>query len=1011
MQTERAVGFRSWLLVQDPGTLHVFIVQSSTSSDKYYSVYDTQAHTLARMYYQTASGGSGADVVKKEADGDRGHSIDVLHVSRRLLGVVAKEALDRNEKVQLWRKAAANSRGGGWVPAYHVASPGRFACLEEELGASFRAAAGQAGAARDPVLAAAVQNAAGLGICVCQSLEHRLVVYEVASDRAPGSGSGSSGSGAAANARGGRDGDSAADVELILVQAGVREVIVDSDFDCSQNASLVAAIRRTGAALTVIAALEEATAAAEAEVLCAALQTIARAEKFAVKDSAERPLALLAAGSLLAHTNCAADTYELAVGSLSGCLLYDAAAAKALGLLPAASNGTALGKNSHTSFSPAPPLHDDDDDEADDGSAASQSGSSANCVFGLLSASLKSAMGRRKLRQWLQQPLCGAQGERLIRQRQHAISLLSGPHKQACEKLRSCLSSCPDIQTVASRFSVQRKVKKELGAATSARAGEKRRLDGSSSSSSSSEGKGGGVGDLECRASLQDALQIYMCVMRLSSMVSALEEAQFQEYVLHAARACVQQLSRFQALVEEVVDTEPPAGYKTSGFSDRHGKFLYWLARSTQGGAKRVRPEFSPQLTRSHENLQALRSSMTEEADACEASLGAAGSSAAKKPTKGAKAASRVDQTFFLEHSTVHGVHLRVTKRNSSSALAVLRNRGYDVRILSTQNAGVLFVTPRLEQYWTQYVHHLSIRVQLESNIVQQAMRVACTYQAPIRELSSLLAEVDVLTGLAHVAGTNEWTCPQILHPHEGDCEDVVEVRALRHCIVESQVGRNSYIPSDFRLCGSQRLALLTGPNMGGKSTYIRAIGVIAILAQIGSFVPAAVCKLPLFDRILCRVGACDSLSRGISTFKAEMDELADILRKATNRSLVIVDELGRGTSTHDGFGIAAAAVQRLCTSAAVSVFATHFHELTLLADGQGPPIIPGLQGQVINLHVGALVAGEEAQGTVTMLYEVSPGPCLQSYGIHVARLARMPEQVIRDASRIAQGLDGIVGH
>lgn len=574
--------------------------------------------------------------------------------------------------------------------------------------------------------------------------------------------------------------------------------------------------------------------------------------------------------------------------------------------------------------------------------------------------------------------------------------------------MRGCLSNCPDIQTIAARFS--------LGKSAGALSGKKRKLD-----SAGRSGATGSAENAECRASLQDALQIYLSVVRLQSIVSALVEAQFpQEYMLCDAQNCILQLSRFMALVEEIVDTEPLVGYKSSGSSspDRHSKFLYWLMRGTQGGDKRVRPGFSPALTRTHENLLALRGSMVEEADACEeiACLGtstSSGSGSAKKTSKGAKAASRSDQAVFLEHSSVHGAHLRVTKRNSASVLAALRSRGYNVRVLSTQNAGVLFVTTSMEKYWVQYAHQLSIRSQLESSVVRQAMGVACTYQTPLQKLSSILAEVDVLAGLSHVASLNEWTCPVILHSHEDEHADVAEVLGLRHCVVECQIGRNSYIPSDFRMqrqvSGAQRLALLTGPNMGGKSTYIRAIGIVAILTQIGSFVPATVCKLPLFDRILCRVGACDSISRGISTFKAEMVELGDILRKATPSSLVIVDELGRGTSTHDGFGIAAAAVERLCRTTSVTVFATHFHELTLLASGQGP--VPGLQDSVINLHVGAMVAGEGSTGTVTMLYEVKPGPCLQSYGIHVARLAKMPEEVVFDASRIAHALDETVLH
>jgi len=372
-------GFRTWLLSQDPGVLHVFIVQNS-SSDKYYSIYEKQAHTLAKLYYRTAAGSS-AGVIRKEADGDS--SVDVLHVSRRLMGIVAKEALDRNEKVQIWRKktVAGGKGGAGWVPAYeHVASPGFYSCLEEELGASFKAALAGQSPRDDPVMAAIVQNATGLGVCVCHPLNRRLSVYEVAAS-------------------------STDDVELLLVQGGVREVLVDSD--CSRNAILIAAIRRTQAALTEV--LPRTETGEDALALRALVEQLhvpqgedgAHAEAFSIVDDSGQPLALVAASLILGHTRDSADSYDLVLGSLSGHLLYDAAAAKALGLF---SMKTTREDRSSYSNMQGPAADDEDEQEENSSQFAT---STTHSVLGVLSSSLKTTMGKRKLNSWVRIGCCG----------------------------------------------------------------------------------------------------------------------------------------------------------------------------------------------------------------------------------------------------------------------------------------------------------------------------------------------------------------------------------------------------------------------------------------------------------------------------------------------------------------------------------------------------------------------------------------------------------------------------
>lgn len=244
-----------------------------------------------------------------------------------------------------------------------------------------------------------------------------------------------------------------------------------------------------------------------------------------------------------------------------------------------------------------------------------------------------------------------------------------------------------------------------------------------------------------------------------------------------------------------------------------------------------------------------------------------------------------------------------------------------------------------------------------------------------LNSIGDFISKLDVYQSFATLAMDSDYVCPEI-------CEDdYLYIKDGRHPVVEKQVGKVNYVPNNLDM--NVRFSLITGPNMAGKSTYLRQNALIILLAHIGSFVPASEAKIPVTDKIFCRVGASDNLARGESTFLVEMQETAYILRNCTNRSFVIVDEIGRGTSTQDGMSIAYAVMRNLISINCKTLFATHYHELTMLDNS--------------NVHLQTLSV-EENNGKIVFLRKVVDGVANSSYGIHVAQMAGIPNPVIREA-------------
>jgi DNA mismatch repair protein MutS len=347
-----------------------------------------------------------------------------------------------------------------------------------------------------------------------------------------------------------------------------------------------------------------------------------------------------------------------------------------------------------------------------------------------------------------------------------------------------------------------------------------------------------------------------------------------------------------------------------------------------------------------------------------------------------------------VKFNSIFGYYLEVSKPN-------LHLVPQDYERKQTLVGAERFTTPELKEYEAKILDAQEKIVEIERRLFTELRTAIASEAKRIRQTALALAEVDVLGSLANIAALRNYCRPNFIastdkaapHPKpHGDAGDL-EIVEGRHPVIEQQElagGSERFVPNDLYLNASTHtILLLTGPNMGGKSTYLRQTALIVILAQMGSFVPARSARLSVVDRVFTRIGASDNLARGRSTFMVEMTETAAILHTATDRSLILLDEVGRGTSTYDGLAIAWAAIEYLHARVhAKTLFATHYFELTELAEQ--------LSG-VKNYHVSV----KETGGGIVFLRKVEPGAADRSYGIEVAKLAGLPNEVIARAREV----------
>ena len=733
------------------------------------------------------------------------------------------------------------------------ASPGNLQDIEDELGGQLESA---------PIILAVkvtakASEARNVGVCFADASVRELGVSEFL------------------------DNDLYSNFESLLIQLGVKECLIQAD---SQKKDVELAKLRSIADSCGVAVSERSVADFGTKDIEQDLARLLRDERAAGSlPQTNLKLAMGSAAALIKYLGVLSDPsnfgqYQLYQHDLAQFMKLDAAALKALNLMPGPRDGS---KNMS--------------------------------LYGLLNH-CKTPVGSRLLAQWLKQPLMSLEE---IERRQQLVEAFVMDTELRQTMQEEHLRSIPDLYRLAKRF--QRK-----------------------------------------QANLEDVVRAYQVVIRIPGFINSLESVMDEQYkdpldVEYTSKltSYSNSLARLQEMVETTVDLDA---------LDRH-EFI-------------IKPEFDDSLRTIRKRLDKLKYDMDVEHTKVGKDLG-----------------QDTEKKLFLENHKVHGWCFRLTRTEAGC----IRNKK-QYQECSTQKNGVYFTTSSMQTMRREFDQLSENYNRTQSGLVSEVVNVAASYCPVIEQLAGVLAHLDVIISLAHVSvhAPTSYVRPK-MHPR-GEGNTIL--KEARHPCMEMQ-DDIQFITNDVSLIrGSSEFLIITGPNMGGKSTYIRQIGVIALMAQVGCFVPCAEAELTLFDCILARVGASDSQLKGVSTFMAEMLETANILKSATSDSLIIIDELGRGTSTYDGFGLAWAISEHIVKEIrCFSMFATHFHELTALVN-EYP--------QVRNLHVVAHIGdtSEKNKREVTLLYKVDEGVCDQSFGIHVAELVRFPPKVVNMAKRKADELE-----
>jgi len=545
-------------------------------------------------------------------------------------------------------------------------------------------------------------------------------------------------------------------------------------------------------------------------------------------------------------------------------------------------------------------------------------------------------MGKRLLVQQMKRPL---RQHSLINMRLDAITCLLSPESDSIEskqdikdsllvtRLRETLNTIGDIERISSRIGLMSAKPRDL----------RKLADGIASSAQ---------------------LTTLLTASGISHEDAGLLPMLMQQ--LPAELPAVQSVAK---LIERAIVIEPPAHIRDGGM----------LAAGYD-------EEFD-RLTHLHDNIQSTLDEMVERA--------------------------RQDNqlpSLKVGFNKVSGFYFELPKMQAKNAPAHFIRR-------QTLKSSERFITDELKEVETEYLSAQSLALTREKQLYQELLTVLSSHLAELQQLSAAIAQIDVLSNWAQLALDYNWQRPVMNNDAENSVSNSnqtsIHIKQGRHVVVEAALNQtnannrnsnslstNHFVANDCALGSNEypeRLLLITGPNMGGKSTYMRQIALIVLLAHCGSFVPAKHAHIGDIDRIFTRIGSADDLAGGKSTFMVEMIETANILNQATNKSLVLMDEIGRGTATTDGLAIAHACVNRLVEIGCLTLFATHYFELTQLTNDIG-----NHHADIRNVHVAA----SEVDGQLLLLHQIKDGAASSSFGLHVAKMAGIPTQVLKDAKR-----------